>query len=75
MCACVCILLGNVILTCGTGINQSDLVVLESHVVYSLSKEKTATRFYIIQSTRSISGELQVPIKDVIERLGQSLLS
>ncbi|XP_057460333.1 uncharacterized protein LOC130750837 isoform X3 [Actinidia eriantha] len=52
-----------------TGINQSDLVVLESHVVYSLSKEKTAARFYIIQSTRSIGEELQVPIKDVIESL------
>ncbi|PSR98312.1 Dentin sialoprotein [Actinidia chinensis var. chinensis] len=52
-----------------TGINQSDLVVLESHVVYSLSKEKTAARFYIMQSTRSISEELQVPIKDVIESL------
>ena len=64
-------MLVNVILQCGTGINQSDLVVLESHVVYSLSKEKTAARFYIMQSTRSISEELQVPIKDVIERLVQ----
>jgi hypothetical protein len=37
-----------------TGISEADLEVLESHVVYSLSKEKTCTRFYIVQYTRSI---------------------
>ncbi|KAL7209184.1 hypothetical protein ACSBR1_030846 [Camellia fascicularis] len=52
-----------------TGINQSDLMVLESHVVYSLSKEKTAAHFYIMQSTQSIREDLQVPIKDVLESL------
>ncbi|KAI8002754.1 hypothetical protein LOK49_LG08G02075 [Camellia lanceoleosa] len=52
-----------------TGINQSDLMVLESHVVYSLSKEKTAAHFYIVQSTQSIREDLQVPIKDVLESL------
>ncbi|CAL5335204.1 unnamed protein product [Camellia sinensis] len=44
-------------------------MVLESHVVYSLSKEKTAAHFYIMQSTQSIREDLQVPIKDVLERL------
>ncbi|CAL5347995.1 unnamed protein product [Camellia sinensis] len=52
-----------------TGINQSDLMVLESHIVYSLSKEKTAAHFYIMQSTQSIREDLQVPIKDVLESL------
>lgn len=57
------------ILAIVTGINESDLVVLESHVVYSLSKEKTSVYFYIMQCSKSISNDLQVPIKDVIERL------
>ncbi|KAG5560890.1 hypothetical protein RHGRI_004047 [Rhododendron griersonianum] len=51
-----------------TGINESDLVVLESHVVYSLSKEKTSVYFYIVQCSQTISEDLQVPIKDVIDR-------
>ncbi|CAL5328379.1 unnamed protein product [Camellia sinensis] len=44
-------------------------MVLESHVVYSWSKEKTAAHFYIKQSTQSIREDLQVPIKDVLKRL------
>ncbi|XP_058203975.1 uncharacterized protein LOC131318176 isoform X2 [Rhododendron vialii] len=52
-----------------TGINESDLVVLESHVVYSLSKEKTSVYFYIVQCSQAISEDLQVPIKDVINSL------
>lgn len=57
------------ILAIETGINESDLVVLESHVVYSLSKEKTSVYFYIVQCSQAISEDLQVPIKDVIDRL------
>ena len=52
-----------------TGINQSDLMVLESHVVYSLSKEKTAARFFIVQCTQPNHEDLDIPVKDVIERL------
>ncbi|XP_057959123.1 uncharacterized protein LOC131151742 isoform X2 [Malania oleifera] len=53
-----------------TGIDQTDLLVLESHIVYSLSKEKTTTRFYIMQCTESINEEvIQIPIKDVIDSL------
>lgn len=44
-------------------------MVLESHVVYSLSKEKTAARFYIVKCMSLIKEHLQVPIKDAIERL------
>ncbi|XP_052208199.1 uncharacterized protein LOC127812000 isoform X2 [Diospyros lotus] len=51
------------------GIDQSDLVILESHAVYSLSREKTAANFYILQCTKPINEDLQVPIKDVIERM------
>ncbi|KAF5465331.1 hypothetical protein F2P56_015351 [Juglans regia] len=53
-----------------TGINQTDLVVSESHVVCSLSKEKTAVRFYIIYCTQSVNEEgFQVPVKDALESL------
>lgn len=65
------------ILVHGTGIHQSDLLVLESHAVYSLSKEKTSARFYIMRCTQSVNEDvIQVPVKDVIERFGarQNLL-
>ncbi|XP_040993106.1 uncharacterized protein LOC121239825 isoform X2 [Juglans microcarpa x Juglans regia] len=53
-----------------TGINQTELVVSESHVVCSLSKEKTALRFYIMYCTQSVNEEgFQVPIKDALESL------
>ncbi|KAK6930583.1 hypothetical protein RJ641_004677 [Dillenia turbinata] len=51
-----------------TGISQADLVVLENHVVYSFTKEKTTARFYIMQCTKSIGEDvIQFPIRDVIE--------
>lgn len=57
-----------------TGINQSDLKILESHVVYSLSKEKSAVCFYMIQCTRSGTEDvIQVPIRDVVDSLQDSL--
>ncbi|XP_011656540.1 uncharacterized protein LOC101206764 isoform X1 [Cucumis sativus] len=57
-----------------TGINQSDLKILESHVVYSLSKEKSAVCFYMIQCTRSATEDvIQVPIRDVANSLQDSL--
>lgn len=55
-------------LVCGTGISQTDLVILEKHVVYSLSKEKTTARFYIMQCNQPNNEAIQVPIKDVLER-------
>nr|GLL47723.1 uncharacterized protein LOC109161584 isoform X2 [Ipomoea trifida] len=51
-----------------TGIKRSELVVLEKHVVYSLSKAKTTACFYIIQCSQSTSQDFQIPIKDVIKR-------
>ncbi|GMI96075.1 hypothetical protein HRI_003276800 [Hibiscus trionum] len=50
------------------GISQSDLTIIESHVVCSLSKLKTATRFYIMQCAREAKARW-IPIKDVIESL------
>ncbi|MCE0482197.1 hypothetical protein HAX54_040698 [Datura stramonium] len=46
-----------------------DLVVLEKHVVYSLTKEKTASCFYIMQCTQSISLDIQIPVKEIFERV------
>ncbi|KAL4567714.1 hypothetical protein LXL04_023306 [Taraxacum kok-saghyz] len=43
--------------------------VLEGHVVYSLSQSETATRFYIVESTQSISEDKLVPIQDAISSL------
>jgi len=44
-------------------------MLLESYTVYSQSKEKTASRFYIMKCSKSIEeGFIQVPIKDLIER-------
>ncbi|XP_076919946.1 uncharacterized protein LOC143580924 [Bidens hawaiensis] len=51
------------------GIPYRDLKILESHLVYSLSQAKTATRFYIVQSTKEISEDNLVPIQDVISSL------
>ncbi|KAG7025400.1 hypothetical protein SDJN02_11895 [Cucurbita argyrosperma subsp. argyrosperma] len=57
-----------------TGINQTDLKILESHVVYSHSKAKSAVCFYVIQCTRSATEDvIQVPIKDTIDSLQDSL--
>ncbi|XP_061371715.1 uncharacterized protein LOC133314283 [Gastrolobium bilobum] len=53
-----------------TGINNTDIMLLESYTVYSQSKEKEASRFYIMQCSQLIDQEIiQVPLKDVIESL------
>ncbi|KAL5543132.1 hypothetical protein UlMin_010842 [Ulmus minor] len=58
-----------------TDISQNELVVLENHVVYSLSKEKTAARFYIMQCTQSgYEKVISFPLKDAIQRLQGPLI-
>ncbi|KAF3455402.1 hypothetical protein FNV43_RR00026 [Rhamnella rubrinervis] len=58
-----------------TGISQIDLKVLENHVVYSLSKDKTATSFYIMKCTKSVNEDVvKVPIKDAIDSLQGALV-
>lgn len=57
-----------------TGINRSDLVVLESHLVYSLDKEKASTRLYLVQSTKLVNEGFTIPIRDIIESLQGPLI-
>lgn len=53
----------------GTGIIQGDLIILESHVAYSTSKEKAAVQFYIMQCTKpNINDLIKTPIRDAINR-------
>ncbi|PIN26516.1 hypothetical protein CDL12_00719 [Handroanthus impetiginosus] len=52
-----------------TGIDSSDLVVLEAHVAYSLSKKKSAARFYIMQCPQSFSINQRVPLRFLAESL------
>ncbi|MED6145680.1 hypothetical protein PIB30_027680 [Stylosanthes scabra] len=57
------------------GINKTDITLLERHTVYSHSKERAASRFYIMRCTVPISqGVLRVPLKDVIESLQGPLI-
>ncbi|XP_049395470.1 uncharacterized protein LOC125859713 [Solanum stenotomum] len=57
-----------------TGINRSDLVVLESHLVYSLDKEKASARLYLVQSTKLVNEGFMIPIRDIIESLQGPLI-
>lgn len=59
----------HVIFAFETGINRSDLAVLESHLVYSLDKEKAFARLYLVESTKLVNEDFVIPICDVIERL------
>ncbi|WCJ30058.1 hypothetical protein M5689_011642 [Euphorbia peplus] len=53
-----------------TGIKQSSLLVLEKHIVYSTSKEKAATAFYIMQCTEPDTNHvIDHPVRDVIDSL------
>ncbi|KAM7486999.1 hypothetical protein LguiA_003008 [Lonicera macranthoides] len=58
------------------GIDRADLMVMESHTTYSLTKEKTATRFFIVQWTesKSFKRECQFPLKDAIKSMRGPLL-
>lgn len=38
-------------------------------MVYSLTKEKTASCFYIMQCTRSINQDILISVKEIFERL------
>ncbi|XP_027771804.1 uncharacterized protein LOC107012681 isoform X1 [Solanum pennellii] len=51
-----------------TGINRSDLVVLESHLVYSLDKEKASTQLYLVQSTKLVNEGFTISIRRILER-------
>ncbi|KAK8510331.1 hypothetical protein V6N12_011702 [Hibiscus sabdariffa] len=51
------------------GLSQSDVTIIESHVVFSLSKGKTTTRFYIMQFVGEKEIAHWIPIKDVIDSI------
>ncbi|XP_054817169.1 uncharacterized protein LOC129316827 [Prosopis cineraria] len=56
-------------------IDQADVVLLESHTLYSHSKEKTTSSFLIMQCSHLINQAVfQVPIKDVIDSLQGPLI-
>ncbi|KAM3245889.1 hypothetical protein P3S67_031856 [Capsicum chacoense] len=57
-----------------TGINRSDLVVLESHLVYAVDKEKASALLYLVQSTKLVNEDFTIPIRDVIESLQGPLI-
>ncbi|KAG4948064.1 hypothetical protein JHK84_041510 [Glycine max] len=50
------------------GINKTDITSFESYTVYSQSKVKTASRFYIMKCSQLINKEFIQPIKSLIER-------
>ncbi|XP_062107796.1 uncharacterized protein LOC133818772 isoform X2 [Humulus lupulus] len=52
-----------------TGITQTDLMILEDHLVYSTTKEKTVAQFYIMQTKLFKEDAVPVSIKDVIDSL------
>ncbi|KHN06212.1 hypothetical protein glysoja_031654 [Glycine soja] len=59
-----------------TGINNTDIMLLESGTVYSESKEKAASRFYIMQCYRTTNEEvIQLPVQDLIKSLQGPLVS
>ncbi|KAG8391928.1 hypothetical protein BUALT_Bualt01G0237900 [Buddleja alternifolia] len=65
----VCLKLAFGALKDSIGIDSSDLVVLETHVAYSLSKKKSAAQFYMMQCSQSFSVNQSVPLKFLVESL------
>ncbi|XP_064965975.1 uncharacterized protein LOC135613018 [Musa acuminata AAA Group] len=58
-----------------TGSNCSKLSILEHHMTYSLSQEKTTVRVYIMNYTEAMNeGLVEIPIKDVISSLQGPLI-
>ncbi|XP_072973585.1 uncharacterized protein [Typha angustifolia] len=52
------------------GISRSNLCILERHLAYSLSKERTTTRLYVMQYTEAGKEELtEILVKDVVSSL------
>ncbi|XP_012843827.1 PREDICTED: uncharacterized protein LOC105963889 [Erythranthe guttata] len=52
-----------------TGFDSSDLAVLEIHVTYSLSKEKSAVKFYMIECSQTFNKNQTVPLDFLVESL------
>ncbi|KAL6575652.1 hypothetical protein OROHE_001029 [Orobanche hederae] len=50
-------------------IDRADLVVLETHVTYSLSREKSSARFYMMQYRKAFGTNHIVPLRFLVESL------
>ncbi|XP_010557069.1 PREDICTED: uncharacterized protein LOC104826195 isoform X2 [Tarenaya hassleriana] len=57
-----------------TGFKQNAVMIVERHVVYSLRKERTAARFYIMRCFSENSDLVTLPIEDAINSLQGPLL-
>ena len=51
-----------------TGVDKNRIMLLESYTVYSHSKEKAASRFYIMKYSDFIEEANEIPIRRIIER-------
>ncbi|KAF8103994.1 hypothetical protein N665_0181s0017 [Sinapis alba] len=49
-----------------TGINHKDVVILERHLVHSLSEEKTTAQFYIMKCTSEDKFSGEFPVEDAL---------
>ncbi|QCD88448.1 hypothetical protein DEO72_LG3g2996 [Vigna unguiculata] len=59
-----------------TGIDNTDIFLLESDTIYSESIEKEASRFFIMQCSKTIKEEVfQVPLQDLIKSLQGPLVT
>lgn len=49
-----------------SGVNHKDIVILERHLVYSLSEDKTTARFYIMKSISQDIFPGESPIEEAL---------
>ncbi|KAL6513632.1 hypothetical protein OROGR_021118 [Orobanche gracilis] len=59
----------------GTGIGSRNPQVLSTHTTYSLSKEKSAVRFYMVQCSGSFDVKEEVSLKFLVDRSLQGPLA
>ncbi|KAJ4895341.1 Uncharacterized protein Rs2_22135 [Raphanus sativus] len=50
-----------------TGINHKDVVILERHLVHSLSEEKTTAKFYIMKCTSQDNFSGEFPVEEALK--------
>ncbi|CAN8306171.1 unnamed protein product [Cochlearia groenlandica] len=50
-----------------TGVKHNDIVILERHLVYSLSEEKTSARFYIMKCTSQEKFSAEIPVEEALD--------
>ncbi|KAL0654516.1 hypothetical protein Bca4012_097207 [Brassica carinata] len=50
-----------------TGINHKDIVILERHLVHSLSEEKTTAQFYIMKCTSQDKFSGEFPVEEALK--------